>query len=137
MINIDGRNFNADYVTKEFKQTADIINGDNSGRLQGNKDMYIEYVGTFFNHAAKIHRSKNCSDGEWDDLFNTLANPINKHTVSFPFGQNILTQQVYISKVERVLIEDKETKKWASAYDVTFTAMYSQWLAGQNIKGLS
>ena len=137
MIKIDGIEYKADWVTGSLEQTADIINGDNSGRLQGTKSMYLEYVGTFFNTSAQIHRSADCTDAEWDNLYLTLANPINNHTVVLPFGQGSLETEIYISKIKRKYIsKNKGRKLWEKVYDVTFTVVDSQWLAGDdNING--
>ena len=137
MIKIDGKEYKADWVAGSLEQTADIINGDNSGRLQGTKSMCLEYVGTFFNTSAQIHRSIGCTDADWDNLYLTLANPINSHTVVLPFGQGNLETDIYISKVTRKFIsKNNDRKLWEKVYDVTFTAIDSQWLAGSNnIKG--
>ncbi len=139
MIKIDGIFYNGEWVRKSLKQTADILNGENSGRLQGTGDMYLDFVGTFFNHTGQIHRSANCTDAEWNNLFLVLANPMNKHTVVFPFGTQKMVQDIYISKVERTLIkvdEDENGEKWDKAYEITFTAMNSGWRPGYELQGL-
>lgn len=136
MITIDGKAYNAEWVSNSLEQTADILNGDNSGRLQGNKSMFLEYIGTFFNTGAQIHRSVTCTDAEWDSLYLALANPINSHTVVLPFGQGKLTTDIYISKVKRKLLLQKNGRNvWDKVYEVTFTAIDSQWLAGGSIQG--
>lgn len=136
MIIIDGKAYNAEWVTKSFEQTADILNGDNSGRLQGNKSMYLEYIGTFFNTNGQIRRTNACTDAEWDDLYLALANPINAHTVVLPFGQGKLTTDIYISQLKRKLILQKNGRNfWDNVYEVAFTSIDSQWLAGGSIQG--
>lgn len=143
MIIIDGITYNAEWVHSELKRKAEIINGDNSGRLQGDKDMYLEYVGTFFNYTGKIIRGKGCTDGEWDDLYMKLVNPVNDHRVKVPFNQGWLTEKIYISSIEQGLIKQsvdsngKARNKWESTINITFTAMYSQWLASGSLKGFS
>ena len=136
VITIDGIEYNAEWVTNTLEQTADVINGDNSGRLQGNKSMFLDYVGTFFNHTGQIRRGRSCTDAEWDKLYLTLANPINDHTIILPFGQGNITIKIYISQVKRKLIKVMEERSvWSKVYDVTLTAMDAQWLAGGKIKG--
>lgn len=136
MIEIDGKKYKAEWKSNSFEVTADIINGDESGRLQGTKTMYLDYVGTFFNSSGEIVRCPNCSDTEWDNLFKVLANPKNKHTVKIPFFQGYLETSIYISQVKTKLINQKFDKnKWNSSYSVTFTAMKSQWLAGKSLTG--
>lgn len=136
MISIDGISYNAEWVTNTLEQTADIINGDDSGRLQGSKAMYLDYVGTFFNHKGQIRRGQKCTDKEWNKLFFTLTNPINDHTIIFPFGSGKITLSVYISQVTRKLVRlHGDTAKWTAVYDVTFPSMESSWLAGDNLTG--
>lgn len=138
MITIDDVRYNAEWVSNTLEQTADIINGDNSGRMQGSKSMFLDYVGTFFNHTGQIHRGSSCSDEEWDRLYLALANPINDHTVTVPFGQKEITSKIYISQIKRKLIKRTEDRTvWGKVYDVTLTAVESQWLAGGNIRGVS
>lgn len=136
MIIIDGITYNAEWKSNSFEVTADIINGDESGRLQGSKSMYLDYIGTFFNTGGEIIRKKECTDEEWSNLFLTLSNPINNHTVIVPFLQGYLETEIYISQVKSKLINQKfGLNKWNTSYSVTFTAMESQWLAGSEIKG--
>lgn len=136
MIEIDGIIFNAEWQSNSFEQTADILNGDNAGRLQNTGDMFLDPIGTFFNNNGTIVRAKECDDTEWDDLFRTLSNPLGEHTVKVPFDQGNLTTQIYVSQIKRKLIKQScGRNKWASTYAVTFTAMESQWLAGGNLQG--
>ena len=136
VIEIDGIVYNAEWKSNSFEITADIINGDESGRLQGTKNMYLDYIGTFFNSGGEIIRERNCTDEEWSNLFLVLSNPINNHTVKVPFLQGYLETEIYISQVKTKLIEQKLGKnKWNKAYSVTYTAMESQWLAGGELQG--
>jgi hypothetical protein len=136
MIEIDGIKYNAEWKSNSFELTADIINGDNSGRLQGTKSMFLDYIGTFFNSGGEIVRGLNCSDDEWDNLFIALSNPINNHTVKIPFKQGHLKTEIYVSQVKTKLLNKKNQRnRWGNSIAVTFTAMDSQWLAGSQIEG--
>ena len=101
--------------------------------------MYLEYIGTFFNTSGQIRRTAACTDAEWDNLYLTLANPVNAHTVILPFGQGTLETDIYISQVKRKLVLCKQGRTlWEKVYDVTFTAIDNQWLAGDDeINGYS
>lgn len=137
MITIDGKTYKATWL-QDFEQVADILNGENSGRLQGTGKMYLEPLGTFFNHKGELRRDADCDDAMWNNLFLTLANPMNEHEVSFPFGKNqMLTQQVYISQVARKLKYLKETNEWTRVYSMTFAAISPAWLPNGSVKGLS
>ena len=137
MITIDGVNYKASWVKNSLEQTANIINGQGSGRLQGSYSMYLEYLGTFFNHKAQIRRDHNCTDTEWSNLFLVLANPVNEHTISFPFGVNQkMVQKIYIAKVSRKLVFDGESHGWSKVYDVEFPAKTAGWRPNGSIKGV-
>ena len=137
MIVIDNVEYKANWMD-DFKRKFEIINGDNSGRLQGNKDMYLEYVGTFFNFEGTLIQQRDCSADEWDEFLAVLANPINDHTITIPFDQGEMTWQFYISSGEQDLKRVTDNgNRWARTIKVTLTAMYAQWLAGGEIQGVS
>mgnify|MGYP006928445040 CR=1 FL=1 len=136
MILIDNVAYKANW--DGLKRKFEIINGDNSGRLQGNKDMYLEYVGTFYNFEGTLVQQRNCSPAEWDELIKVLSNPINDHTVTVPFNQSTMTWQFYVSSGEQDLIQIKdEGNRWARTIKVTLSAMYAQWLAGSTMQGVN
>lgn len=138
-ITIDNVTYKANWVEKSMSRKAEIINGDASGRLQGTKAMYLDYVGTFYNYTGDLIRAKDCTDTEWENLYIALTNPINDHTITVPFGNTTMTSQFYISSVENKLITQKNgSNKWQNVYSVTFTSMSPQRLAGSNtITGVS
>lgn len=147
MVKIDGTYRKCEWVKKSLTLTADIMNGENSGRLQNSYDMYLDYAGTFFNYKGQLRRTKDCTDEQFYEIFKLLANPINKHTIEFPFGTRTLTQQVYISKLEWTLIDKpNETTSsggtvnhgynWEKVIEVQFVAIKSMWKAGGSLGGL-
>lgn len=137
MIKIDGIEYeNVSWKNNSFEQTADILNGNNAGRLQNTGDMFLDPIGTFFNNTGTIMRNPECSDKEWDELFIILSNPLSEHLVLVPFNQGYLETKIYVSQIKRKLINQKNQKnKWQSTYTVTFTAMESHWLAGGYLQG--
>ena len=137
MITIDGITYNAEWVSDSFKRKAEILNGENSGRLQGTGEMFLEYVGTFFNFSGQIVRNSACSDKEWNNLFIALSNPKNDHSVIVPFGEGTMTTTIYVASLEQALrrITRDGKNKWANVIDVNFTAKASQWLYGGNLTG--
>ena len=136
LIEIDGIKYNAEWQANSFEQTADILNGDNAGRLQNTGDMFLDPIGTFFNNSGTIQRGKQCTDEEWDNLFRVLSNPLGEHTVAVPFDQGYLTTQIYMSQAKRKLIKQRNNRnKWSTSYVVTYTAIESQWLAGGELQG--
>lgn len=135
MIKIDGKNYNINWVADSLKQTADILNGQDSGRLQGTYNMYLQYGATFLNHKGDIVKSSGCTKEEWNDVFRVLMNPKNDHTVTFPFDDGEIELKVYIAKIERGLKLIKETNKWTNVYSVSFTAMNPSWKVDKSLQG--
>lgn len=136
MIKIDGVEYKATWL-QGLKQSAEILNGEGTGRLQGTGEMYIEPLGTFLNHAGTLHKDSDCTESEWSNLFLVLCNPNNKHAVNFPFGVNSnIEQDVYISRVERTLKLIKETNKWERVIEVSFIATKAFWGQNGRIEGI-
>lgn len=137
MIKIDNIEYRANWLD-DFTREFEIINGDNSGRLQGTKEMYLEYVGTFFNFSGTIRQTRDCTPEEWDELLMVLANPINDHTVTVPFNQGTMTWRFYISSGEQELkrITD-DGNRWAREIKVKLVSVSAQWLAGGDIQGVN
>lgn len=129
-ITIDGTAHKANWVVKSLKRKAEIINGDASGRMQGTKAMYLDYVGTFYNYTGQLRRTADCTDAEWENLFTVLTSPINNHTITVPYGDSTMTAEFYISSVENTLItQEKGANEWERVYSVTFTSMSAERLA--------
>ena len=137
MITIDGKTYKATWL-QDLQLNTEILNGENSGRLQGSAKMYLEYIGTFFNYTGELKRDGDCTDEEWHELFLTLSNPVNKHIGEFPFGTNqVLEQEVYIANLSMPLRKiDKERNIWDKVISVSFTAISPAWLPSGSIKGL-
>jgi hypothetical protein len=135
MIQIDGKKYNVNWIADSLEQTAEILSGEGSGRLQGTHEMYIEYVGTFINHKGEIVRSSNCTDDEWNDFYRILINPKNKHTVTFPFDDGEIEKEVYISTISRKLRLIKETNKWSRVLSVSLVSIAPDWVPDEELKG--
>ena len=136
MINIDNVEHKVNWAN-DFMRKFEIMNGNNSGRLQGNATMYLEYLGTFFNFEGTAIQDRSCTQEEWDNFVLTLANPINKHTVTVPFNQNSMTWEFYVSSGEQGLkLIRGTTNFWARTIKVSLVAISPQWLAGGELQGL-
>lgn len=126
MITIDGQPYNADlFRVSEFEESFEILSGSNSGRLQDGT-MYIEPIGTFYNHELTFVRRASCSLAEWDNLYYVMSSPNNEHTVTVPHKQGTLTYQAYISSGKRKLVKIEGSNKYWDALTCRFTAMEPQ-----------
>ena len=148
MVMIDGVNRKVEWVKSSLTVEANIMNGENSGRMQGSWSMYLDYVGTYFPYKGQLRRTADCSDEEFYNIFLLLARPNNKHTIIFPFGTRQLQQEVYISKVAWKLIDYNPKNdenlgttvrrgyNWEKVLDVEFSPIHSQWKAGGSLRGV-
>ena len=134
MIKIDGEKYNVEWISDSLEQTAEILNGENSGRLQGTYEMYLQYGATFLNHKGEILKTSKCSWDEWNEVFRVLMNPKNDHTIVFPFQNGEIELNVYIAKISRKLKFIKETNQWGKTYDVSFVSMSPCWVVNKNLK---
>ncbi len=129
---LDGRKWNIYWEKDSFKEKAEIINGDESGRLQGDKDMYLEFVGTFYNCSGTLVQGKDCTNEEWNEFYDCLCNPVNRHSITTPHNNGSLSSTVYISSVSRTLYtQRKGFNDWGRSIDVEFVTISSQWKASQ------
>lgn len=134
MIEIDGVQYNVNWA-EGFESSFEILNGQNTGRLQNSGDMFLDPIGTFFNFSGTIVQSPQCSLDEWDNLLMTLANPLSEHTVIVPFNQGVMEWQFYVSSGKRSLKRITSENRWARTIDVKLIAMRSQWSAGGRLQG--
>lgn len=137
MINIDGKNYPATFVAG-LNQTVDITNGGGSGRLQNSYKMFLEYQASFLNHKGQLRRDSDCTDQQWFDIWMLISNPVNKHTIVFPFGpKGQIKQEVYITTVAQQIHKITEVRNtYNNTIDVTFTAIGPFWKAGGTIQGV-
>lgn len=124
-----------EWEANTLSQTAQIMNGEASGRFELSGDMYITYDSAFYTYKGVIVKGKNCSVGTWDNFFNIISSPYNDHYVSMPWSNN--DEYIYISKVERKLIKRKNFipkntivnlrnflfNKWSNKIAVEFVSM--------------
>ena len=135
MINVDGINYNVEWVADTLKNNVEIMNGSGSGRLQGTGKMYLEYLGTYYNYSGDIVKTTKCSKAEWNAFFRALSNPKNDHIITFPFDDGTIKQEVYISKLSRALKLIKGTNQWGNVITVSFVAVEPLWMADETLKG--
>lgn len=128
MFLLDGESFENVVRIVSLEEKFDILNGDNSGRSQSG-DMYLEYVGTYFNYAVTFKRKNAASLSEWDRFKNILAKSHNEHIISILHDQTLLKDyHIYIARGQRKLISTKHIQgdqyesEWGDL-SVEFTAM--------------
>lgn len=88
-----GRNFNA-LDTKNTNRTLDGV-------------MHRDVIGTYYNYSMEIDTSK-LNVVEYDELYEVISSPDEKHNVTFPYGQGMYTFDAYITNGSDELITMKD-----------------------------
>lgn len=120
---IDGYIFPVEWERDSLSTKAEIMNGAKSGRCQ-DRTMFLQYLGTFYSYSGRLIRQRNCTDSDYDKLFNLLKRKNNVHTLSLPFAQGEMSGSFYIASVKRTYFNDRQ--KWKNGIEVTFVPMKCQ-----------
>ena len=101
---IDNKSFeHTDMVLRGLRRSFSVADGKNGGRdLAGG--MIRDIIGTYFNYSLDFG-SKSFNPEAYEQLVELLSAPVPFHTVSFPFGNQTITQRMYVTNGE-------DTLKW-------------------------
>ncbi len=121
---VDGVGYRVTVPAGGLKRSFDILDGPNAGRMLGGR-MTRDLVGTFYNYQLEINRD-GASLEEYDRLFEVLSAPVDSHMVTFPYGQNTLTFEAYITKGSDSLLRKSHGKSYWTGLSVQFVAMAPQ-----------
>lgn len=115
---IDGRTYAIDIVS--LKRKGAVLDTEESGRVKTG-EMIRDIIGTYYNYDIVFGWST-LSPEDYDDLYDTLTAPVESHTVTFPYGQSVLTFQAYVSNASDELAKMSDAvNKW-SGLTVSFVA---------------
>lgn len=116
---MDGVSFNV-HVTKLTRKFS-VLDGENSGRTMDGR-MYREPIGSFCNYTMTV--SPNGGDPKAMDTFwEAISQPVDSHVCVFPYGQQTLTQRMYVTSGEQELtLMGPHSNLWADI-TVNFIAM--------------
>lgn len=116
---MDGVEYNLNVI--DLKRAFSITDTDQAGRsTSGN--MQRDIIGTYYNYTVTVD-AKRMSLTDYDNFYQQVSAPVVKHTMTFPYGQSVLTFDAYVTSGEDNLFIDQENKKHWSGLSITFTAM--------------
>lgn len=119
---LDGKTYNVNVM--ELKRKFAVTDTKNSGRTM-DYSMHRDIIGTFYNYTMKIQRMGNDIES-YDAFYEAITAPINvSHEMTFPYGQETLTFQAYVTQGEDSLQIRKGRNRW-EGLSLTFTAMEPQ-----------
>lgn len=98
MINIDGTEYNVS-VTR-LRRTGEFLDASASRVTSGS--LKRKLIGVYFNYEAEM--GTGVDPEEYAALYEKLTEPVEFHTVTFPYNNTELTFMAYVSAVDDELI---------------------------------
>lgn len=116
---MDGVAYNV-HVTKLTRKFS-VLDSEKSGRTM-NGEMYRDPIGTFYNYTMTV-QARNSDNAALDAFWEAISQPVSSHVCTFPYGQNTLTQRMYVTSGEQDmrLLTDRAAN-WGEV-SVNFIAM--------------
>jgi hypothetical protein len=116
---VDGVSYNV-YVTKLTRKFS-VLDTDKSGRTQDG-NMYRDPIGTFYNYTMTVAPQGGDMDS-LDAFWDTISKPEKSHVCVFPYGQETLTQKMYVTSGEQELKLLQQDKTYWGEITLNFIAM--------------
>ena len=119
---LDGTVYNVrvSKLTRKFS----VLDTNKTGRTQ-NGNMYRDVIGTFYNYSMTVEQyndDKESMDAFWE----AISQPDKSHICVFPYGQETLTQRMYITSGEQDLLEKTAQGAMWGEMSLSFVAMAPQ-----------
>lgn len=116
---LDGTAYNVN-VTKLTRKFS-VLDGEKSGRTQDGQ-MYRDVIGTFYNYTMtvqQLYTDKAALEAFWE----AVSRPDVSHVCVFPYGQETLTQRMYVTSGEQDIVLLSEKGAHWGEITVNFIAM--------------
>lgn len=88
-------------VTKLTRKFS-VLDTDKTGRTQ-NGEMYRDIIGTFYNYSMTVEQ-RGDDVTAMDEFWEAISKPKTSHVCVFPYGQETLTQKMYITSGEQDVV---------------------------------
>ena len=115
---LDGEPYNV-HVTKLTRKFS-VLDSDKSGRVQSGA-MYRDPIGTFYNYTMTV--TSNGDVEALDAFWDAISRPDKSHECVFPYGQDTLTQRMYVTVGEQDMKRLMPDKTYWGELSVNFIAM--------------
>lgn len=120
MFTVDGVSYNVLVPIGGLKRSFEIKEGPGSlTYIDGEYDRDV--VGTYYNYEVQIDK-RNSSPEDYDALYEAISAPVKSHTVSFPYGQGILTFDAYVTGGNDGFEKKLAGKQYWGGLSITFYA---------------
>lgn len=116
---LDGVSYNV--IVSKLTRKFSIQDTTKTGRTQSG-DMYRDVIGTFYNFSMTVEQNGDDA-AALDSFWEAISQPVDSHVCVFPYGQNTLTQRMYITSGEQDVVRlSTERTDWG-ILNVSFVAM--------------
>lgn len=111
---------------EELERSFAVTDTEQSGRVL-DYSMDRDIIGTFYNYTMKVY-PKTDNLAEYDVFYDAISDPNYKsHEMTFPYGQETLTFQAYVSQGKDKLRVRNGKNIWGmEGLSINFTAMEPQ-----------
>lgn len=120
---VDGIEYKHIHVVS-VKRSFSVLDGENAGRTMDGA-MQRDIIGTYYNYSMEIDPDGSTPD-EYNSLYEVLSAPQNSHSISFPYGNSVLTFDAYISNGEDELWDSVNGENRWDNLSINFVAMNPQ-----------
>lgn len=104
-------------LTRKFS----VIDTEKSGRTQDG-GMYRDIIGTFYNYTMTI-QEQGGDHASLEAFWEAVSSPKDSHVCVFPYGQNTLTQKMYVTSGEQGLFLMQNNRNHWGEITLNFIAM--------------
>lgn len=116
---LDGKAYNlrVSKLTRKFS----VLDTGKSGRTQ-NGAMYRDVIGTYYNYSMTVEQCGQDYEA-MDTFWEAISQPEKSHVCVFPYNQETLSQQMYITSGEQTLLSRTEKRTMWGEITLSFIAM--------------
>ena len=115
---LDGKGYDV-HVTKLTRQFS-VMDSENSGRTIDGQ-MYRDPVGTFYHYTMTVSAGEDTA--ELEAFWEAISQPVHSHVCTFPYGQQTLTQRMFITDGEQPLLRMTDRGNYWDEVTLQFTAV--------------
>ena len=116
---LDGKEYNV-HVTKLTRKFS-VLDTGKTGRTQDG-EMYRDIVGTYYNYSMTVCE-RNDDAASLDAFWEAVSSPAESHDCIFPYGQDTLSQKMYVTSGEQDVRILTASKTHWKEINVNFVAM--------------
>lgn len=116
---LDGVAYNV-HVLKLTRKFS-VLDSDKTGRTQDGS-MYRDVIGTFYNYSMTV-AEKDGDAESFDAFWEAISTPVESHECVFPYGQDTLSQTMYITSGEQDIGQILSNSTRWGELSISFVAM--------------